>query len=728
VVEQTAERREFPEERFEGVRSEPAWWLILALGGLVVAIVQVWLASRIVTPWIMIDELIYSDLARSLGDNGTLHVRGESIAWQNFGYTVLIAPAWLVAEAQSTAYFLAKTINVGLGLTALMVVYIWARRLTTGGYALLAAGLTALMPSLLYAGTLMSENGFLPAFLLAALLIALALERPTLWRQAFVFGAIGLAAFIRVQGVVLLAVLPTAVLLASMLEARIAAPGSRLRAAWRHAARFGPSVAALALLAVAYVAVKVAQGRPLSAGLGGYQVTAETGYSLGDVARWLVRHFADLSLATGIFPVAALIVLVGLAFLRGTPSPVERAFLATAVAALAGIVVQASLFASKFAFRIEERNMFCVFPLLFVALALWLHRGAPRRPWPLAAFAAAAPAAAVVFLPLQGLLGLQILSDTFALIPLLRLSQLLSGGVETVELLLSLAAVAAALVFLVVPARFAALLPLSMAVFLAFSIYAVHGAIRDYSAQLDAGTSGADRSWIDEAVGADQPVDYLYGAGYDASVEASTLWQSEFWNRSLDDVYNIGIAPPYPLREVSAPLDRGNGQLQAPEPPDRFIVAAERLGTAGTLLERHGPLALYRIDRPARVGVTVEGVYGDGWTSGAAALTRYAPRAAGPLRVGVSRVAWGGPDVLGRVTLRVGPVQVVNGFATIGAVSDQREWVIHSGKRRTFTLQAPAAPFRLEVNVSPTFSPSRFGRSDTRELGVQLSVQTPSST
>ena len=43
---------------------------VFALVGLVVVatIVQIWLASRIVTPWILIDELIYSDLARSLGD------------------------------------------------------------------------------------------------------------------------------------------------------------------------------------------------------------------------------------------------------------------------------------------------------------------------------------------------------------------------------------------------------------------------------------------------------------------------------------------------------------------------------------------------------------------------------------------------------------------------------------------------------------------------------------
>jgi hypothetical protein len=608
--EQTAQQGEFPEERFEVVRRDQARWALFALVGVVAVatIVQLWLASRIVTPWILIDELIYSDLARSVGDTGTFRVRGEPIPWSNFGYVVLIAPAWLVTEAQSTAYALAKTINVGLGVLALVLVYIWARRLTTTGYAALAVGLTALMPSLLYAGMLMSENGFLPAFLLATLATALALERPTLWRQTLAFAAIGLACFIRVQGVVLFAVLPAAVLLASVLEARVTTAGTRLRAGMQYLARFWPSAAALVLLALAYVAVKAAQGRPLSTGLGGYQVVAEADYTLDDATRWLFRSLADLSLASGMFPVAALIVLVGLSLLRGEPGKAERAFLATSVAAIAAIAIQVSLFSSSFAFRIEERNMFCVFPLLFIALALWLQRGAPRRPWPLAALAAAAPAAAVAFaLPLRELLGIGILSDTFGLIPLLRLSQLLSGGIGDVEVLLTLSAVASALVFFLIPARLTALLPLSMAVFFVLSSYAVHGSIRDYAANLQAATSFGNRSWIDRAVGGNQPVDYFYGAGGDAGKEASTLWQAEFWNTSLDDVYNVGIAPPYPLIEVSAPLDRRNGRFQAAVPPDRFVVAAERLGIAGSVVSRNGQLALYRIDPPARVRMTRPG-------------------------------------------------------------------------------------------------------------------------
>jgi hypothetical protein len=728
AVEQEAHRRHLPGERVDVVSHDGVRWAVVALAGLVLFLValRIWVATRIVTPWIQTDELMYSELARSVADTGTFHVRGDAIAWYNFGYAALIAPAWLFAEAQSTAFTLAKTINVGLGVLTLVPTYLWTRRLTSTGYALLAAGLTALMPSLLYASTLMSENGFLPAFVLAALTISLALERPTLWRQALAFAAIGLASLIRVQGVVLLAVLPTAILLASVLEARVAPPGRRLRDAGRYLVRFWSSAAGLALLVAVYAAVKAAEDQPLSSGLGSYRIVTESHYVLVESARWVCRHLADLVLATGIFPASALIVLVGLSVIRGVPSRVDRAFLATAVAAIAWVVPQAALFASNFSFRIEERYIFCLFPLLFVALALWLCRGAPRRPWPLAAVAAAAPAAAVLFaLPLRSLLGIQILSDTFALIPLLRLSQLLSGGVDTVEVVLGLAVVAAALAFLFIPARFAAVLPLAIAGFFAVSSYSVHRAMRDYALGLAAGTQEADRSWIDRALGPTQRVDYLYGGGEDTWHEANVFWQLELWNRSLDDIYNIGVEPQAGVVEVKASIDRATGRLTLlPQdvPPGRYAVAAERLGIAGKILARNGDLALYRLSPPARLRQAREGVYSDAWIGSEAAFTQYTTPGNRPtqLRLTVSREAWGGPDVPGRVAVRLGTVAARDGRAAIGNELESRTWVAHSGKAHTFTLRTPRPPFRVELKVSPTFSPRQFGLTDDRQLGVQV--------
>jgi hypothetical protein len=727
VVRQTTERREFPNERFEVVERERRRWTVVAVGGglvLALAALRIWLAMEVVTPWILIDELIYADLARSVAENGTFQVRGEPIPWFNFGYAALIAPAWAVTDGQAGAFTVAKTVNVILGLVALVPVFVWARRLMRAPYAVLAVVLTALMPGLLYAGTLMSENGFLPTFLLAALVIARALERPTLTWQIAAFLAIGLAAVIRVQGAILLAVLATAIVLGALLEARASEGSDRLRAGWRYAVGFWPSIAALLGLAVAFVGLQVARGRSLSSGLGSYEVVAESDYALDDSLRWIARHFADVVLATGFFPVSALIILVGLAVLRPGFGPAERAFLATSVAALAWIVPQAALFATNFAFRIEERYMFCAFPLLFIALALWLDRGAPRRPWPLAGVAAVVPAAALLFaLPLRELLRIEMLSDSFALVPLLRLTQLLAGGMDTVVVLVAVAAVAAAFAFLAVPRRFVLVLPLAIAALLVLSSYSVHGAIRDFAQEVERTMHGPDRTWVDRASGG-QPVDYVYGGGSDLWFEAQKLWQAELWNTSLDDVYNIGVPQPAGIVEVQASIDAASGRialLPQDVQPAPLTIADERLGISGRVLTRHAQLALYRLQLPAQLRQKTEGIFGDGWTGAEAALTQYVP-AGNPrqLSVTLSRQAWGGPDVPGTVTLRLGTVVNEGRGVALGRVTATRTWVAHSGRARAFVLRTPPPPFRVEISVSPTFSPSQFGSPDTRQLGVQV--------
>jgi hypothetical protein len=430
-----------------------------------------------------------------------------------------------------------------------------------------------------------------------------------------------------------------------------------------------------------------------------------------------------------VFPVSALIVLVGLALLRGAPRPAERAFLATAVAAIGWIVPQAALFSTNFSFRIEERYMFCVFPLLFVALAVWLYRGLPRRPWPLVGLAAAVPVVAILLaLPLRSLLGIQILSDTFALIPLLRLSQLLAGGIDTVEVVVGLAVVAAALTFVFIPRRFAAVLPLAIAGFFVLSTYAVHGAMREYAKDLSVATHGGDRDWIDGALGPDQRVDYFYGGGANLWYEANALWQFALWNTSLDDIYNIGVHQQAGIVEVKASIDPATGGfalLPQDVPPGDYAVAAESLGVSGRILARNGELALYRLEQPARLQRRIEGVYGDGWMSHEAALTQFTTPGGRPARllVTVSRAAWGGPDVPGRVELRLGTVVKQDVGVDLGRVLESRSWVAHSGKTHVFDLPTPAPPFRVELGVSPTFSPSDFGQKDTRQLGVTVAFK-----
>ncbi len=60
------------------------------------------LARRIVAPWIMVDELIYSELAKSFAANGHF-LRARRVASTGYGfvYPMLIAPAWRLFELRA---------------------------------------------------------------------------------------------------------------------------------------------------------------------------------------------------------------------------------------------------------------------------------------------------------------------------------------------------------------------------------------------------------------------------------------------------------------------------------------------------------------------------------------------------------------------------------------------------------------------------------------------------
>src|SRR5207247_9226328 len=73
----------------------PVWaWL----AGLVVlsAVFRYGLSRRVVAPWIMVDELIYSELAKSFAQTGPFLIRDVHSGAYRVVYRPLIAPAWRV--------------------------------------------------------------------------------------------------------------------------------------------------------------------------------------------------------------------------------------------------------------------------------------------------------------------------------------------------------------------------------------------------------------------------------------------------------------------------------------------------------------------------------------------------------------------------------------------------------------------------------------------------------
>jgi hypothetical protein len=680
---------------------------------------RLWLAWRVPTPWIMVDELIYSEMAKSLAASGHFLIRGGASGISSVGYPFLISPGWLFGPV-ATAYGIAKAVNAVLVSLTAIPTYFWAARLVRNRWlALTASALVLLMPALLYSGMLMTENAFLPTFVLASWAIAVALERPTLLTQLAALGAIGLVCAFRIQGIVLLLVLPTALLLKFALDIRAEPSQRHWRPVLKDLGRFWSTAVVLGIAFVGYIAYKVAHGASLSSGLGDYSAVATTHYSFHDGARWVLYHLAELPLVFGVVPACAFLVLLVLAVWRGTPSPQERAFLAVTTSALVWVVLEVALFASRFSLRVEERYMFALGPLFMVALVLWLDRGVPRPLVP-AVLAAAIPAALLATLPLGSLLNVSIFSDTFGLVPFLRQTEL--HGLGYARALLLGGAAAAGVLFLLVPRRVApAAIPLAIAVFLSLTTHSVDGAIRGYAGGLSAinGFSG-DHSWIDDAVGRDANVGYLYGTSTDLFAEASLLWQTEFWNRSVRRVYNLGSPEPVGFLETTLKENSATGRLAGASGAavPTYMAVANGFEIGGTVVARHPPFVLYRVAPPLRLGSSIQGVYGDTWMGEDASYLRFTTpgNRRGIVQLTLSRAAWGGPDVPGHVRIQVSALRKGKALTTT-----TRRWVIHSSRGRVFSLPTPRPPFEVTVHVQPTFSPSRFGFPDTRELGAQAS-------
>ena len=225
-------------------------WPAFALVGLVLAAatVRIVLVRGMEAPVILCDEFIYSNVAKNLAEHGRYSLRGVP-SHSSYLYPLLIAPAWLF-DSMATTYALAKSIGAASMTLVAIPTYLWARRLVGPWHSLLAAALTLLLPAFFYAGLLMTEAAFLPAFVLVGFAIAAMLERPTLVNQLGALAALVLAISIRFQGIVLVAVIPTAVLLKVVLDWRAGVTRDRVVADLR---RLWPTAVALVGAGALYV-------------------------------------------------------------------------------------------------------------------------------------------------------------------------------------------------------------------------------------------------------------------------------------------------------------------------------------------------------------------------------------------------------------------------------------------------------------------------------------------
>src|SRR5262249_43890300 len=175
---------------------------LLALGALVVAstVVRFALSRGVDAPWIAPDEQLYGLLGRSLVAGERHRVLGKPVAYYSLLSPLLVGLpfAWSSLEdGVRTVQFLQALL---MSLTAVPV-FLWARPLAGPRWALMAAGLSVLIPGLAYSGLFMSEALYYLVATVAVWALAACLARPTLGRQFWLLGAVALALATRLQSV-----------------------------------------------------------------------------------------------------------------------------------------------------------------------------------------------------------------------------------------------------------------------------------------------------------------------------------------------------------------------------------------------------------------------------------------------------------------------------------------------------------------------------------------------
>jgi hypothetical protein len=627
------------------------------LAGVVAVSFGVRLAAALVhaVPLYFPDEYIYGSLARNIAATGRPLIRGTSAHFPAMLEPLLAAPFWLGGNAE-VAYRLTQGLNALAMSLAAIPVYLLARRLgLSAGLGIGAALVAVASPDLLYASFVLADPIAYPLVLTAVYLGVRALERPTGRAQAAFVAVSGLAAFARIQYIVLLV-------------------------ERGHVRRYWPTLALL--LAPLPVALALGPTRLL----GYYSRVGHDHVPLGSALKWAATDTMMLAYSTGWVLVPG--ALVGLAYALVRPRVgVERAFAALTVFLAGGIFVEAAIYAARGSSRYQERYLFTLVPLVALGFCLYAARGWPGRA--AVAILATGMLALAVRVPLSGFTVADNKQDSPFLFAVFRLEEWLGvdGGSLAVARLAALLSLLAAVLAL---ARRGASAGLAVAVAVAAtaSIGAFafdHGnASRVAKSALPAGNDWVDRSGL-------RHVTFVQTQGAQRGYALEQL----FWNRSVDRVALLfggspvdafGAAVVNPTRDGRLVAGRDD-VVRRPLLIDTFAARvqmrdASEVARAGT----------YRLFRPAgtpRLSLLGSGLYWDGWLA----------------REGVIRV-W--PDASGRtsgtLTLRLSlPPEGRPTTMRLRAAGLERRVVVRPGSTTVVHLGADTSgPWALHFATSQT--------------------------
>lgn len=503
------------------------WAMLIGtwLGAAMLLIVLQWGRK---TPTVFVDELVYGRLAQNIG-------LGEGRTYQglptslNTVYPYVIAPAWSLFSGE-LAYRVALVINALVMTSAVLPTFALARRVAAFRWALATGALAAVVPSMVWAGMLMTEALAYPVAAAALLAMVKALERPS-WRVlGLVAALVAVAYLVRHQFIGLAAVFLGAVLLDVARQGIRAIPGrARL-----HRLTLGAAAVGGAGLLGAIVFGRTA--------FGGLACVVNDPPSLAEVAGPMVDYGGILLVATLGAP---LIALATLALRRANwRAPDTGPLLCVGLAAVAVLVLQAAWMAVTVSPELQERYVFYAAPVLLPAIVALPGRAAARTA---ALLGAATVAYFVLWFPGFGDVTGEVVADRLAL----------SGTLRDIMAADALLWGAAAVVFAsAVVAAASGRSPRGVA--MALSLTALFGIAVLGVRQLDANRQSAEL-----AARYQQPLDVVdrtVREGGSAAVlmledsPGTPMFHLQLWNQSIDRTYRLGIGEAFGVGQL-CPLE-----------------------------------------------------------------------------------------------------------------------------------------------------------------------------
>lgn len=577
----------------------PAAWLTALIG--LSALVRGAITLRVPSPWVLPDEIVYSELAKSIAAGDRPSIRGVPVFGWGEVYPTLIAPAWALFEDPLWAYHGALAINAVVMSLAALPAYLLARMFVSEKQSLIVAAVTVLVPSMAYTGVLMTENAFYPVFLLSLWLIARAVRSPTLVNQALVLLGLGLVAFTRIQGIALVGAYVVAVGLYS-LTLTTETSGTYLR-------RFAPSAALALSVSLAPTVGSLASGRGPFGWLGARSGTFDT-FVPSEVPQWFAYLVGDLVLYVAVAPAAATAVIVARG-LSPRQSQEVRLFTAVALPTMLAMIGSVALVSASLDVdgteNLNERYVFYVVPLMLVGLALWVREGLPR-PRRIEWFLLAAVCILAVAVPIERL-EYNANFQSLALMPWLGLP------VSSIVLHALVAGFVAAsvVVWVRAHARTVGRVWLLTAVTMVLAFGAAYASI-DASATSSASPfRGQSQGWVDRAVPASAAVPVVWLERQTASARRlhplyPWIMVTEFFNESVAEVYRIGPATYYEeflptvriQAQIGGTLVDERGRLLR----SRYVLVSCRAAVEGEVIATAPGRALLLIQTDGRLRLT----------------------------------------------------------------------------------------------------------------------------